>query len=282
MTPMQITRVIIYISLMLGVTFSVQTIESNKRNYRAGLYGCGSGVVASVISGDILKLKSGRNVSIAGVKAPVLVISTKEKKHPLQSWPYADMAQQSLEKIALNKKVDFYCEGRRQDYRGRRVAHVFLQGNPEPIAFELLKNGALWAYPYNRQTKLKIEFYQYEDIARQHHIGLWQEEIYKPVSANEPNKIKAGEFKTVIGSIIKADKVGKVIFLNFGPNKYKDFTVKISPKMLAQSLKRKEIKFSDMPTLIGRQIIVRGWVESRGGPMIHVLENGRLRFLPAK
>ena len=105
--------------------------------------------------------------------------------------------------------------------------------------------------------------------------GRWGQAGGFRIIAAEPFEVRAGRFMLVRGRVLDVAARSKFTYLNFGPNWRKDFTVGI-PKSLRRAFARAG---RDPDGLVGREILVRGWVEWRNGPFIQ-LENPLLLQLP--
>jgi hypothetical protein len=105
-----------------------------------------------------------------------------------------------------------------------------------------------------------------EAAARAAKLGLWGDPRYFPKAAENPGAIAAerGRFTLVEGKVVSVRESGGTIYVNFGRRWSEDFTVTIR--------KRNERAFSaaglEPRRLEGRRVMVRGWIEERGGPWI--------------
>src|SRR5258707_390670 len=105
-----------------------------------------------------------------------------------------------------------------------------------------------------------------ERAARMAKLGLWADPRYFYKPAENPGEIAAerGRFTLVEGKVVSVRESGGTIYVNFGRRWSQDFTVTIS--------KRHERIFAaaglEPQKLSGRRVVVRGWVEERGGPWI--------------
>jgi hypothetical protein len=87
-----------------------------------------------------------------------------------------------------------------------------------------------------------------------------------PKPADDPAVVLAerGLFALVEGKVVSVRESGGTIYMNFGQRWSEDFTVTI--------LKRNERAFTAvglaLRSLAGRRVLVRGWIEERGGPWI--------------
>jgi hypothetical protein len=105
-----------------------------------------------------------------------------------------------------------------------------------------------------------------ERSARRAKLGLWADPYYDLRRAEDPAGILAerGRFTLVEGKVLSVRESGATIYVNFGRRWTQDFTVTIA--------KRHERSFAaagvEPKKLEGRRVMVRGWVEERGGPWI--------------
>ena len=94
-------------------------------------------------------------------------------------------------------------------------------------------------------------------------LGLWADPYYEVLDAETPRDALAhrGRFALVEGKVASVRESGPTIYVNFGRRRIGDITVTI--------LKRNERSFAaagvDLPSLAGRRIRVRGWLDARGG-----------------
>ena len=102
-----------------------------------------------------------------------------------------------------------------------------------------------------------------EKAAREAKLGLWAEPYYEVLNAEAPKDALAyrGRFALIEGKVASVRESGPTIYVNFGRRRIGDITVTIR--------KRNERSFAaaglDLPSLAGRRIRVRGWLEARGG-----------------
>lgn len=109
---------------------------------------------------------------------------------------------------------------------------------------------------------------QAERKARQQGIGLWKAPTLQPQSATGLHlSAIVSTYQVIHGKVQTVTRKGKgTSYLNFGSNWKKDFTVTLSEKSLA----RWEAEHKSLEAVKNAYIYVRGWVETRGGPLIRV------------
>ena len=119
-----------------------------------------------------------------------------------------------------------------------------------------------------------------ERAARDAKLGLWGEPYYGVVGAERGAELVAerGYFTVVEGKVVSVRESGGTIYVNFGKRWSEDFTVTI--------LKRNERQFIDAglrPSgLSGRRVMVRGWIEERGGPWIEAAGPEQIEIIAEK
>ena len=100
-------------------------------------------------------------------------------------------------------------------------------------------------------------------------LGLWADPYYVIRPADDAAAVAAerGRFAIVEGKVLSVRESGATIYVNFGRRWTQDFTVTIA--------KRHERTFAaagiEPKRLEGRRVMVRGWVEERGGPWIEAI-----------
>jgi hypothetical protein len=113
-----------------------------------------------------------------------------------------------------------------------------------------------------------------EEDARRRKEGLWGHRYYSILDAARSHKL-VDTFQLVRARIKDAVRIKGRVYLNFGADWRKDFTVTISPKNL-----RLFGKAGLRPeTWQGHEILVRGWINWRNGPMIDVTHPEQIEVL---
>ncbi|WND03438.1 thermonuclease family protein [Temperatibacter marinus] len=242
---------------------------------------CGTGTAAKAISGDRFILKSGESIKLAAIKAPMLFYKDVGTVDRDRSWPYAVAARHALDRLIKNKALIFYCEGRRKDYQGRLVVYPALRDAPNDLLnHTMVQQGFAWTYPYSGQKKAAFYFYKVEETARKNQRGLWNHKPYRPKAASQVQTIPYHSFETIIGVVHKSARRGPYVYLNFSEQIYEDFTLKVPINFIPHYFNTDRLTSNPNKDYFkGIKIMVRGWTEKKGGPLITVDQKDRLIIL---
>lgn len=214
--------------------------------------------VASVPEGDAVILTDGRTVRLIGLLAP-------HGGEPMAEEARSTLAGLAVDMLALDPgeaPSDRY--GRVLGYLRDRSGHLLQE--------EMLKRGLGRVQGFADNRRLLPILLTAEREAREARRGLWALARYRP---RDPETIgrERDSFQVVEGTVTAAgrDRTGR-IYLNFGADRRTDFTIMIEPA--ARRLFR-----ADPLLLAERRLRVRGWVESRNGPMINATHPEQIELL---
>ena len=248
----------------------------------------GSGVVARVVDGRTFVLADGREIRLAGIEVPPeadrgAAVGTLRFAHPTagsepppeaapaQAQPLPDRGRAATEALAALVAGQETVLKRAKpvtDRYGRLLADAYVSrdGAEVSVAKSLLAQGLARAAARPGDAVCMAELRAAERAARTGRLGLWADPRYFSHAAENPGEIAAerGRFTLVEGKVVSVRESGGTIYVNFGRRWSQDFTVTIS--------KRNERIFAaaglEPQKLSGRRVVVRGWVEERGGPWI--------------
>jgi len=228
--------------------------------------------VTRVLDAETLVLDDGSAVRLIGALAPRARDANTERG----SWPPETEAIKALSDLVLGKKVNLAFGGRRKDRYGRFLAQVFLndRGKKDWVQGTLLAEGHARMYGLSESFTCAHELIAHEAEARRKGLGLWSNGVYRLMPADNPGALMKtrGKYERVIGGVASIGKTKSTTYLNFGTDWHTDFTVRIGKKVLAA-----DPDFSRMVDgLAGKQIIVRGWIERRNGPLIDVVDPSQI------
>jgi len=222
-----------------------------------------------IVDGDTLVLDDGRQVRLVGIQAPKLPLG----RAGFEPWPLADEAKAALAELTLGRELRLAYGGRRMDRHGRMLAHLqtadglWVQGM-------LLGAGLARVYSFaDNRTGVKAML-ALEGRARQARRGIWALDWYAPRRAGEVDA-RAGGFQLVEGRVRDTAEVRGRIYLNYGEDWRRDFTVTLDRETAAR-FRAEEI---DPLAYEGRRLRVRGWVKSFNGPMIEVTHPEQIEVL---
>jgi len=168
------------------------------------------------------------------------------------------------------------------DRYGRTLADALASrdGYPASAQKTILSQGLAFIAPHPGEPACIPELRTAERAARIAKLGLWADPRYLPRQADDVAGLSAerGRFTLVEGKVVSVRESGGTIYVNFGKRWSEDFTVTI--------LKRNERQFIEAglrPSgLSGRRVMVRGWIEERGGPWIEAVAPEQIEIIAEK
>ena len=216
------------------------------------------GTAVKILDGRTFVLDDGREVRLAGIEVAPLV-GVKDR---LESTGHAAAA--ALGALAAGDEVVLRRADSGSDRYGRLFAYAYTvrDGDEFLVQRELVAEG-LARVGGRAARPCAGDLLDHEKRAREAKLGLWADPYYEVLDAESPKDALAhrGQFALVEGKVASVRENGPTIYVNFGQRRIGDITVTI--------LKRNERSFAaaglDLPSLAGRRIRVRGWVEARGG-----------------
>ena len=218
----------------------------------------GAGIVKSVVDGDTLILRDGREIRLVGIQAPKLPLGRRGFK----AWPLAGEAKQALEKLTLGKRLTLSFGGRRMDRHGRWLAHLHTKSRLW-VQGALLKEGMARVYSFADNRAVIAEMLALEREARAAKRGIWGKDFYQVLKAEKIERRTRG-FQIVEGRVLKVAPTRRRTYLNFGRDWKRDFTIVIE----ARSRRAFPERGARLKKLEGKRVRVRGWLRWRNGPML--------------
>ena len=213
--------------------------------------------LGEVVDGATLRLEDGRELRLAGIDPP----------RP----PLAETARARLR--ALAGGVELRLQHLGEDRHGRILAQVragdaWLQG-------ELVRLGLARVHT-TLDTRIDAPaLLRLEAAAREAGEGIWGRPDYQ---VRTPDSVARhlDSFQIVEGVVADAGRGRGNLFLNFGPDRKTDFTVRI-PAAAAKLFREVGL---DPLSLRGERIRVRGWVRRWDGPLIDATHPEQVERLP--
>jgi endonuclease YncB( thermonuclease family) len=231
-----------------------------------------TGIVATVIDGDTVRLKDGAaDIRLIGLQAPKLPLGRKGFK----AWPLADEAKDALEKLVLNKSVTVRLGTVPRDRHGRTLGHLVRADNVW-IQAEMLKLGLARVYTFPDNRKLGPDMLALEAEARKAKRGIWGHPFYDIRDADRVSADDKGTYQIVRGIVRDTAKTKDRIYLNFGDDFRTDFTVSIDKRHWRVF----EESGVDLLALKSKPVEARGWISMRNGPMIEATHPEQLNLSP--
>jgi endonuclease YncB( thermonuclease family) len=192
--------------------------------------------------------------------------------------PERDRAVAWLKEAAGREvKVDAFGTG--VDRWGRIAATLVLESDAGPIDLtrNLIAAGFALADAGEANTLCRTDLLPIEARAREAGLGLWSGDRYKPLSADDPERLtsRIGQFTLIEGRIRSVGERRRRTYLNFGRDWTTDLTITI-PQRTWDTLRSRSLTAT---ALRGRRIRVRGIVEEWQGPAITLGAAELLEFL---
>lgn len=260
-----------FIAIALASTLPVSALACE------GLRDGPVGVVVEVTDGDTVLLDSDIKVRLIGMQAPKLPLG----RDGFETWPLADTAKAALEELVLGQTVQLRYAGEQRDRHGRALAHMFIDGSKEVWAQKaMLEAGLARVYSFSDNRFCLDLLYEAERVARLATRGIWTDPFYALRQADMPEALLelTGNYELVEGRVLKADRAGSRVYLNFGRYWKEDFTVVID----RDAQKIFEQAGVDPLQFEGTLVRVRGWIDERDGPRMDVSHPEQIELLAVR
>lgn len=218
--------------------------------------------VLEVIDGDTIKLSNGRLLRYIGLDTPELRIKKKGGDFQYQPQPFSLEAKEFNRKLVEGKLIRIEFDLEKTDRYGRILGYCFFEDTF--VNARLIEQG--YAVLSTRPPNVKyVEiFVAAQKKAREAKKGLWG-------SFPVINHSQAGEYinqiRSVEGVVLSSYKSKKCVFLNFGQNYRKDFSVVIFNNTL-DAFSRKGI--DPLNFYNQKKIRVTGKIREYNGPEVIV------------
>ena len=159
------------------------------------------GRVAQVRSGDVVVLRSGLVVRLAGLDMPQ------------RDEPGATAALDDLRRLTLGQDIELYYGGARRDAHGRALAQARLVNGRRWVQCVLLRDGVARVRTYVDNRALTRPMLTCEAKARAARRGLWLS-AYRVLLPSEIDD-RASGFQIVEGRVARATTGGGGVYLDF-------------------------------------------------------------------
>lgn len=229
------------------------------------------GTVAEIVKPEIIRLKNNKVYTLDNIRVPL---------------QYEGATIDYLKYYVLNHKVQLYQnttlkEGR-VDRFGNKLVHAVFSDNNKWVQGELVGEGFAWAYATITNRDLFVNLRAIENEARVKRKGFWSD-IYFSVRNDHTISNDYNSYQIYQGKLESVNARDETIFLNFGKDWDKDFTLRIKKKKGSQFNAKgsnRIINSYNFRNLVGQTIRVRGWVEKNGGPSIELEYPEQMEVLP--
>ncbi|PZQ43464.1 MAG: nuclease [Micavibrio aeruginosavorus] len=232
--------------------------------------------VDTVIDEQTILMKDGKIVRLLGLEYP---LANGENIPPTMI-----VGKDRLQKLLPEGTEVMFYQRRTQtsgdktgkvNRMGHVLAHLVRKDNNEWINGTLVADGLAYAVTDALNPAMADQLYKLEEQARAKKLGLWSDN--SPYGLLTPDTASHGDsqFRVVEGAVNRAATSKNNLYLNFGDDWRRDFTVMISPA-LRRTLARNGI---DPMSLSGKTVRVRGWIRPWNGPFMELETAERLEIV---
>jgi len=225
-----------------------------------------AGTVRAVTDDGVMILEDDRRVWLVGVRMPSRTDLPPDagSDEAARVTAYAGAALSWLRARATGQVVALWSPAMARDRYGRELAHCV--AGTETAQALWLQAGLIDAGLARVETMPGADagaspLLLREAKARLAGLGLWRDPLYRPRAPGETWPW-LGTFQIVRGTVRAAAKVRGRVYLNFGADWRRDFTVMVDRPG------RAGFKVGDLLDLRRQYIQVRGWLFPTNGPMI--------------
>lgn len=146
------------------------------------------------------------------------------------------------------------------------------EGRETTLQEMLLSQGAARVAPQSDDRQFIERCFAAERAAREARLGLWRSDAWRILDAAKAEWSRG--FQIYAGIIRTATERKSRVFFNFGEDFRSDFTASV-----ARGAFRRWRQNTDLASLAGRRVEVRGYVESINGPSIELAHEMQLRLV---
>lgn len=241
----------------------------------------GSGRIDKVIDHQTLLLNDGKIVRLLGLHWPFSAPDTSTED-------ISSMAMDRLKNLLPpGTEIILYQTRNQKEGRlnrmGHVLAHVVNKKSGEWINGDLVKEGLAYALTDATNPEMAEQLYALEVIARNNKRPIWNGHngILRAETAESPDNpffaaiSKGNSFGVVEGTVTTSASVQNHLYLNFGNDRNKDFTIRIAPPIRKELSKRG----IDPMGMAGKKVRVRGWLRAWNGPFMDLETPERLEML---
>ena len=238
--------------------------------------------VAAVLDGETVRLDDGIEVRLIGALTPRATDGGAEGG--AAAWPPETEARAALERLVDGRSVALAFAGPRADRYGRVLAHLFVEQASEQVWVQgrLVETGHARAYSLAGSDACIGALLARERGARNTGLGLWSHAAYQVRPADRPTELARYRhtFQVVRGRVERGRGTRGLAILELASGERAAAAEGTSQRGAFRVVWRWAVGRSaalDQPDLWrGRNVVIRGWIEARGGPEIEIMAAGQL------
>jgi endonuclease YncB( thermonuclease family) len=225
--------------------------------------------VARVIDGETLGLDDGRRLRLIGALAP----RAADVGATAGSWPQENEARMVLAALVEGRSVMLWHDAARSDRYGQVLAHVTI--GSDWLQGRLVARGLARAYGRPGGDACTAALANLERQARAQGLGLWANAAYRVRLAATGDWDRAvGSFHLARGTVRRVSRGAGEVYVSLGVRRGRAY-----PLAAVVPANRLDLTGGVAPrALVGRRVLVRGWIEQRRGPVIVIDSKGQLEL----
>jgi endonuclease YncB( thermonuclease family) len=232
-------------------------------------------IVSAVVDGETLTLGDGRTLKLAGVQAP----RPGDGRAP--AWPLAEEARDGLATLLAGQKLKLKYGRARSDRHGRVVAFLLPENGPS-AQVRMVEAGLARVAPTRDARNCIDDLLAAERRARAVGRGIWADPFYAVRDAADATALERleGSYQIVEGTVVDAVAIRGRMYLNFGDDWHKDFTVTVAPgDVKLFNAGPWAALMADISAIKGLRLRVRGAISRFNGPDITVTVPEQIELL---
>jgi micrococcal nuclease len=225
--------------------------------------------IARVLDAETLLLDDGRHLRLIGALAP----RAGDVGATSDTWPPENAARDALTELAVGRSAVLWHDTVQSDRYGQVLAHVMIDGTW--LQGTLVTRGLARAYGRPGSDACTEALAKLERRAREEEHGLWANAAYRVRAASRDDwSSAAGAFHVVSGTVRRVSRGSGEVFVSLGARRGRAY-----PLAAVVSTKRADLTGGiAVRSLVGRRVLVRGWIEQRRGPVIVIDSKGQLEL----
>ena len=221
-------------------------------------------VSSTVPAGDTIRLDDGRTVRLSEIEIP---------RNEADDSTRSPSGTKGLADLVLGEPVAVVPVADADRY-GRIEANVFAADGASIGAILVGRGGAMVTPKAGNPCRTAL--LEAEAAARAAGRGLWADPDRAVRNADDPSlSSRNGLYEIVEGRVLSVGRGTRMVFLDFGRDFSRDFSVFIPLPVASQF----ESDGRRLDGLAGRRVRVRGVVEESGGPVIRLEDAGEIEFV---
>lgn len=241
--------------------------------------------VAAIVDGETIRLDDGKDVRLIGALAPRSSDAAAEGDGP---WPPEEKTLTAVRRLLRGRSVTLSFAGRRSDRHGRVLAHVHVtrsDGTRVWVQNWLIEQGMARAYSLPGNDDCIADLLAAEASARQERRGLWEHAAYQVRPAAQPAELARYRttYQVVAGEVAHATTSGSRVYVTLKssePSAIPGSRSRRGAFRLTWARNLRPLPGIDTPdALVGREVLVRGWIEQRTGPQIDIETAGQIELV---